>query len=71
MSATSDLAKQASALSLLFLFENSKEALPDLTRFLAGINSLPDPSFLVITNDRCGLLVICDQSIFESIGIVI
>jgi len=66
-------AEQTPTLGLLFLFclKNSEKALPNLPRFLAGINTLPDSGLLVISNDRCSLLMIGDQSLLQGFSIVV
>lgn len=66
---TSDLAEEA--LVLLVLLKDTEKAFPHLPRLLAGVNSLPDTGLLVIPNDRCGLLVVCDKSLLKRLSVVI
>lgn len=53
------------------LAEDSKNALPDLTRLLTGINAAPDTGLLVVVDDRGGLGVVSSQTLGEGFGIVI
>ncbi len=55
----------------LFIFNRSQEALPNLTGFLASVDPFPDSGLLVVSNDRCGLLVVGDESLLESFGVVV
>ena len=53
------------------LAEDSKNALPDLTRLLAGINATPDTGLLVVVDNGGGLGVVGSQTLDEGVGIVI
>jgi hypothetical protein len=67
-----DPAEQSTlGLLLLFRLKDPEKTLPNLSRFLAGINALPDTCLLVISNDWCSLLMIGDQSLLQSISIII
>lgn len=64
-----DLRKQA-WLSIL-LVENTQQGLPHASRLLGGINASPDASLLVIANDWCGLLVVGNKTLLESLGVIV
>lgn len=51
--------------------EDLKQALPDLTRLLAGIDGLPDAGLLVVVDDGRGLSVICHKALLEGLGVVV
>jgi hypothetical protein len=53
------------------LAEDSKNALPDLARLLAGINAAPDTGLLIVLDNRGGLGVVGSQTLGEGVGIVI
>lgn len=55
----------------LVLVENTQQALPDLTRLLASVNSAPDTGGLVVVADRSGLGVVSRQTLGQGVGIVI
>lgn len=52
-----ELGHQAAGCRLV-LAENTEQALPDDTRLLAGVNSLPDAGLLVVVDNWAGLLVV-------------
>lgn len=51
--------------------KDAKQALPDNSWLLAGINLLPDTSLLVVADDRTGLVVVGGQSLLKSTLVVI
>lgn len=53
------------------MLKDSKNALPDLARLLASINSAPDTGLLVVSNNRRGLSVVSGQSLLQCLGVVI
>jgi len=65
-----NLAQQGGSVGF-WCVEDTEQALPDLTRLLAGINSLPDSSLLVVTNNWCCLVVVSHETLLESVCVVI
>jgi len=51
--------------------EDSEKALPHLARFLAGINTSPNASVLVIITDGGGLCVVGRETLLQGLSIVI
>lgn len=55
----------------LVLVENTEKALPHLARLLAGIDTPPDASLLVVVNNRSSLSVVCRQTLGKGVGVVV
>jgi hypothetical protein len=53
------------------LIKNLEHVLPHLSRFLAGVEAAPDTGLLIVAHDRLGLLVVGNEALLESIGIVV
>lgn len=53
------------------LVENTEEALPHLTGFLAGINTSPDAGLLVVVSNRGSLSVVCHQTLVQGVDVVV
>lgn len=51
--------------------ENTQNALPDLARLLAGINTAPDAGLLVVLANGGGLGVVGSETLGQSLSIVI
>lgn len=66
----SDLTEQTSTRTL-WLVDDTEQAFPNLSWFLASINALPDVSLLVVSYDRGGLLMVGNEALLQSIGIVV
>lgn len=64
-----DLAENARA--GLVLVEDAEEGLPDLTGLLARVDSLPDTRLLVVSNHRCRLRMVRDQTLLEGVSVVV
>lgn len=56
---------------LLGLVEDTENALPNLTGLLAGINTTPDTSLLVVGADGGGLGVVGGKTLAEGVGVVV
>lgn len=54
---------QEATLGLLLCFKDAKEALPNITWFAAGINTLPNTSLLIVAYDRRSLFVVCFEAL--------
>ena len=52
-------------------FEDVQQTLPDLTRFLARVDALPDAGVLVVADNGDRLDVVGGQSLLESIGVIV
>lgn len=55
----------------LVLLEDTQQALPDLPRLLAGVNTAPDAGFLVIVANGGGLSVVGSETLGQGLGIVV
>lgn len=55
----------------LILLEDTQQALPDLARLLASVNTAPNASLLVVIADGRRLSVVSSQTLGEGLGIVV
>lgn len=53
------------------VLEDTQQALPHLTRLLAGVNAAPDTSLLVVVADGGGLGVVGSQTLGQGVGVVV
>lgn len=53
------------------LVKDLEHVLPDLSRFLAGVEAAPDTGLLVVSYNRLGLLVVGNETLLEGIGVVV
>lgn len=53
------------------VIEDLEQALPDLTRFLAGINGFPDARLLIVCNDWAGLSVVSRETLLKCLRVIV
>lgn len=51
--------------------KDTEKTLPDLAGFLAGVDTAPDTGLLVVVDNRGGLGMVGDQSLFQGCGVVV
>lgn len=61
----------SNSLQASLLVEDLEHRLPHLTRFLAGVEAAPDTCLLVVADDGLGLLVVGDEALLQSVGVVV